>query len=246
MADGARAFASSVGATAHVFVAALADDLELSGDDGHHLARVRRVREGEVITAADGSGAWRAYAVRAARSGTLTMDAVGSRHVEPLLAPPITIAFALTKGDGPERVVSACTELGADALVPLLTDRCVVPAASARRDVFAARLGRVARAAAMQSRRARIPSIEPVTTFDEIVTRPDLVLAAPDGDPAPPAENGTGWCAVVGPEGGFSDAELRRCTAVPRLGVGPHGLRATTAATAVAAVLAVHRARPSW
>ncbi len=53
---------ADVGASAHIFVESaseLVDRLDVTGDDGHHLGRVLRLRAGETVTVADGSGLWR-------------------------------------------------------------------------------------------------------------------------------------------------------------------------------------------
>ena len=53
-------------AVAHVIVDLpneLSDELKITGSDGHHFVRVRRLRIGEVVTAANGSGSWRPYRV---------------------------------------------------------------------------------------------------------------------------------------------------------------------------------------
>ena len=58
--------------SAHVFVdsaADLTDVLDVSGEDGHHLARVLRLRPGEAVTVADGSGVWRPYRVATVAAG---------------------------------------------------------------------------------------------------------------------------------------------------------------------------------
>ena len=99
------------------------DDLDapsLAGDDEHHLRRVLRVRDGEEITLADGSGRW-----RAATFGD-PVRAASAIHVEPEPVPMITIAFALVKGDRPEFVVQKLTELGVDRIVPFVAARSVV------------------------------------------------------------------------------------------------------------------------
>jgi len=69
-------------AVAHVFVDELGERCHIEGDDGHHLSRVRRVRTGELVTAADGSGAWRLYEVVAVSAGALDLDA----RAEPCIA----------------------------------------------------------------------------------------------------------------------------------------------------------------
>jgi 16S rRNA (uracil1498-N3)-methyltransferase len=239
---GQHVFAADATAVAHVFADSIDDEIVVDGADGHHLARVRRVRVGEHVTVADRDGGWREYAVVGARGGTLSIAAVGPARVEPWLTPRLCVAFALTKGTKPEVVVRQLTELGVDALMPVIGERSV-----ARRDVvdearMVERLERVAREASMQSRRARVPEISRPSPLLELVGRPGLVLADRAGwGGAPPAAPPEGWTVVVGPEGGLSTAELAALDGVPRVGVGSHVLRAETAAVAVAALLAAGR-----
>lgn len=239
---GQAAFAADTTAVAHLFTDSIDDEIVVDGADGHHLARVRRVRVGEHVTVADGDGAWREYTVVAARRGTLSIAAVGPAHVEPWLAPRLCVAFALTKGTKPEVVARQLTELGIDALMPVIGERSV-----ARRDVvdearLVERLERVAREASMQSRRARVPEISRPSPLLDLVGRPGLVLADRGGrGSALPEAPPEGWTVLVGPEGGLSTTELEALDRVPRIGVGSHVLRAETAAVAVAALLVAGR-----
>ena len=57
---------ADAGPSAHVFVdpvAGFPDTVDIPGEDGHHLARVLRLRVGEPVTVADGVGGWRPYRV---------------------------------------------------------------------------------------------------------------------------------------------------------------------------------------
>ena len=56
-------------AAALVYVESLGERCEIDGDDGHHLERVRRLRVGERVDAADGAGAWRRYEIIETRRG---------------------------------------------------------------------------------------------------------------------------------------------------------------------------------
>ena len=90
------------------------DDLDapaLAPDDEHHLRRVLRVRDGDDVTIADGAGRW-----RQATFGD-RLHVVSPIACEPDADPPITIAFALVKGDRPEYVVQKLTELGVDRIL---------------------------------------------------------------------------------------------------------------------------------
>ena len=86
----------------------------------------------------------------------------------------------------------------------------------------------------MQCRRLWLPQVEPVRAFAEL----DLggaVLALSAGRPLEADEN----FVLIGPEGGWTEAET---TAVPRhVVLGPHVMRAETAAIAAAAVLGARR-----
>jgi 16S rRNA (uracil1498-N3)-methyltransferase len=229
-------------AAAHVFVdpeVLGADLLRIDGPDGHHLARVRRLGPGEVVTAADAVGTWRACVVDAVDGAALVLRATGPELVEPE-GPPLAVAFAPTKGDQPERVVAALTELGIGRIVPVITQRSVVTWRGERARKQGDRLRRIAREAAAQSRRARIPAVSDPVPLDSLIGVDGLVVADRDGvpvsalGPAGPA----GRTVVIGPEGGLDRAEIDRLGPVATLALGPHILRADTAPIAAAALLA--------
>lgn len=243
-------FAARYPATAHTFLRALDDDITIDEDAGHHLSRVRRLRRGEAVTAADGDGRWRPYTVVGVRPGAVDLHAQVASVVEPHLDPRLVVAFALTKGTKPDLAVQKVTELGVDGVTLLSTRRSVPRWDETGEEAAVARLRRIAREAATQCRRARLPDIDGVRPVTELRGRPGLVVAHPEGEePARlPAPSGGEWVLVVGPEGGFDpDEAAALSSAAPggetpaRLRLGPHVLRAETAAIAGAAVLATRR-----
>ncbi|HEX2038310.1 MAG TPA: RsmE family RNA methyltransferase [Acidimicrobiales bacterium] len=211
--------------SAHVFV----DDLDapaVSDDDRHHLARVLRLRAGETVSVSDGRGGWRLC--------TWTDDSapapVGDVVREPAPHPPVTVAVPLLKGDRTEWTVQKLTEVGVDRIVPFVPGRAVVRSRNLER------LRRVAREAAMQSRRAWLPEVVEPVAFAEAAALPGAALAEPGGDP-PSLERPT---VLVGPEGGWTPEE--RACGLPAVGLGPTVLRAETAAVVAAALLCGLRA----
>jgi 16S rRNA (uracil1498-N3)-methyltransferase len=236
---------AGAGAVAHVFVAVLDDDLVVDGPDGHHLQRVRRLAPGEIVTAADGTGGWRAYEVRGADKGSLRLSARGDIEHAATPAVGVGLAVALTKG-GLDDVVAAVTELGAVRVIPVRTARTVVQwdATRARRAVE--RLRTVAREAAMQSRRALVPEIDEVVDVGSLAGRGGLVVADRDGVAASALsrpEPGGEWTVLVGPEGGLAPEELALFSGAPRVSLGAHVLRAATAPVAAVAVLVAETSR---
>lgn len=240
---------ADVAASAHLFVdsaAALTDGLDVVGGDGHHLARVLRLRIGEVLTVADGAGTWRPYAIAAvAPAGTVRLEAAGGTEREPELMPRLAVAFALTKGEKPELAVQKLTELGADRILPVVAERSVARPEPTRATAAVERWRRIAREAARQCRRARLPVVEELRPLSHLAGHPGLVVAerggaGADGLGAPP---GGEMLVVVGPEGGLAAAEVEALVPWGRLGLGPYVLRAETAALAAAMALsAVRRA----
>ncbi len=168
---------ADVPARAHVYVERLDDTITVDGDDGHHLARVRRLRAGEIVTAADGYGRWRSYSVAGVDAGSVTMGAIADFAHETPLVPALTLAFALTKGERPELAVQKLTELGADEILLVRSARSVVRWEGAREDHAIDRLRRIAREAGAQCRRARLPLIDGPVAVAELADRPGLVLA---------------------------------------------------------------------
>ena len=225
-------------AVAHVFVDALDDRCEITGRDGHHLQRVRRLRAGECITAADGSGAWRAYDIVAVDAGRLVLVARGDVQIEAAPVVELAIGVALAKG-GLDAVVTQLTEAGVARVIPVETARTVVRWDGPKEATAVARLRVAAREAAMQSRRARIPQIERLARFADVAGRPGLILADRTGcrvnDLRLP--DSRVWTVLVGPEGGFADEEREQLAGRPRLALAEHVLRAATAPVAAAVLL---------
>ena len=217
-------------AAAHVFVDDLGS-LALRDDDAHHLFRALRLRHGEAVTAGDGAGRWRLCQVA---DGALeaTSDVVTDLAPEPA----ITIAFGVPKGDRPEWIVQKLTELGVDEIIPMTTRHTVVHWDEAKADRAAARLADVARAAAMQSRRAWLPRVRAPQPFAAVVQRPSVAVAHPGGA-APSLDRPV---VLIGPEGGWSPEEIGAAPATVDL--GPTNLRTETAAIAAAVRLCALRA----
>jgi 16S rRNA (uracil1498-N3)-methyltransferase len=214
----------------HVFV----DDIEAPGldpEDRHHLARVLRVRPGDRLTVCDGAGRWRPCCFGD------ELEVVGPVVEVPAPVPALTIGFALVKGERPELVVQKLTELGIDRIVPFLADRSVVRWDTDRSAKHVERLRKVAREAAMQSRRCRLPEVTELSRFADLVANDRGALALAEREGQPPSL----LCRtmLIGPEGGWSQAEL--ASSVPIVALGDQILRAETAAITAAGVLTALR-----
>jgi 16S rRNA (uracil1498-N3)-methyltransferase len=178
--------------------------------------RMREVNAKEAFTIRDASGAYfRASLTEYDGKGgaAVAYERMG-RSPEPTV--DLTLACAVLARQRMHTVVQKATELGVRRIVPLLTDHSVPPDAVAHEQAHAWP-GHVARAA-KQCRRSSLPHLLAPAALDAFVASPlfaaaDLRLflddrseAAPTPAPAPPKR----IVLIVGPEGGFSDAERQR------------------------------------
>jgi len=217
------------GAAPHVLVVdverPVLDDASL-----HHLARVRRLRGGDALTVTDGAGAWRPCTFR----GGADLEPVGDVVHVPRPEPELTVAFALTKGDKPDLVVQKLTELGIDRIVPFRAERSVVRWDDQKAARQHARLEAIARASCEQAHRCWLPVVEAVTDVADLARR-----GAVRADRGPFTLTAADTVLAVGPEGGWTEAERRLLPATT--GLGPHVLRAETAAITAGALLGAMR-----
>jgi 16S rRNA (uracil1498-N3)-methyltransferase len=205
---------------AHVFVESL-EAPELRPEDAHHLFRVLRLRDGETVTVSDGDGGWRPTVVE----GPALLPSGPIVREERTPAP--VIASAIPKGDRVDWMVQKLTEVGVQRILFLHCDRSVVRWDGERAARQLARLQKVAREAAMQSRRTELPEIAGPVPFATVAAWPGAVLAEPDGSDIA-ALAAAPSVLVVGPEGGFSGPELALGT--PQVRFSSQVLRVETAA----------------
>ncbi len=202
---------------------------ELSSDDDHHLRRVLRLRDGATVAVSDGDGRW-----RVCRLGQ-GLDPVGGAVLEAEAQPRLTVAFSIPKGERPEVAVQKLTELGVDRIVLLAAERTIVRWEGARAGRHLERLERVAREAAMQCRRPRLPEVAGPVPFRVAATWTGAARCDVGGAPMSLAHP----TVLVGPEGGWTETE--REALLPSVALAPHILRVETAAIAAAALLTALR-----
>ena len=209
---------------------AVADRFPVPPSIEHQVRRVLRLRDGDALVVLTGDGA---EALCHLEGRDCVVDERRPAVGEPVHR--LTVVQALLKGGGLETVVRQGTEIGVEAFRLVVTDRSVARDLSPRR---LERLRVIAREAAEQSERARVPSVDgPAPLATELVAGA-VLLAERDGVmrlaelPAPSS-------LVIGPEGGFTAGELATAAraGVRLAGLGPRILRAETVAVAAAAVV---------
>lgn len=222
----------------------IGERVRLPPDEAHHAARVLRHAAGDEVIVVDGAGGW--HRVR--------LDVVDRRDVigsvlerregvgEPAYA--LTLSLGLLKNRSRYEVfLEKAVELGAAAIVP------VVSARTEKEQLKERRAEGILLAAMKQSGRSRLPGLADVTPFEAALAVPAelrlLCHEAADLDrqllrvlPERPVAS---VHVLVGPEGGFTDAEVAAALGAgfEVVSLGTRRLRAETAALAAAAGLAL-------
>ncbi|MGI8575129.1 MAG: RsmE family RNA methyltransferase [Egibacteraceae bacterium] len=238
----------------HFFVAPFGgDEVELTGEDAHHLVRVLRAQPGDRLTLADNSGVIASAvlrsvspAVRASASEPVSGDIhvrarVTARRELPAPRPALTVVQALPKGRKLDQVVQRLTELGVERIVAVHSARSQVRLDGERAEKALRRWRAVALAAAKQSRRARLPEIVGIGEWEEAFSQVSdgVVLWEEARDSLRAALSGFDadeLVLAVGPEGGLTTEEVAT-TDLPAASLGPTILRTETAALVGAAVV---------
>lgn len=224
----------------------------LSKDETQHLRNVLRLKPGGEVYVFDGEGReFRGEINSVAHDATtiqVIQEVAPSASESPL---KLSIAIALLKGEKFDFVIQKLTELGVNAVVPLIAERADVRLrtdADATRKVE--RWRRIALEAAKQCGRARLMTIEQPLSFEEFTKRDRadegetrLLFAERDGESFDSvlnsAQSSSRITAIVGSEGGWANDEISdaRQAGWQIVTLGGRIMRAETAAIAVATLL---------
>jgi len=211
-------------------------------EEGRHLVEVLRAGVGDRFTVFDESR--EALAEVVDLGPPVRYRILEERRPEREVGVEVVLYVALLKGDKLSEVVRAATELGATRIQPLIT-RHSVPKEMGEGKLR--RLKAVAKEAAKQSGRLRVPEVLPPIPL-KAVPQVEQGLVAHVGARALVREVldlNRNLSLAVGPEGGFAEEEvaLLKERGFTPVSLGRRILRAETAATALLAIVTAGEGR---
>jgi 16S rRNA (uracil1498-N3)-methyltransferase len=215
----------------------------LDSSETRHLRDVLRLALGANVTVFDGCGGeYSCTVVEIKKNETELLVISKQEAASPESALKITVAAAMLKGEKFDLVVQKAVELGVIELVPLQTARCDVKPRDASKRVE--RWRRIALEASKQTGRASLMKVREPMEFNAYLTSQEssahvILFSEREGEKMPSNFDGNTLTAIVGPEGGWDDDELRaaRSANITVVTLGGRILRAETAAIAITAVL---------
>ena len=228
-----RALVDSIGFDSVASGAAIPKEVE------HYFTQVLRMGSGQLVEIGDGSGRVLRGCL-AATSGGFHIAAPEVQLAALSSDPTITLFAALLKQKRWQLLVEKAVELGANRLVPVITERTTVRPAPDRAAKARERWEKIAREAGKQCRRPTLCQIELPISFSSAVSDCDsgsrLLLSLASSPPVDSILRRTSdekhFAIMIGPEGGLSPSE--ETSAIDQgfqpASLGSYPLRAETAA----------------
>jgi len=229
------------------FVPAAGETVEIGREEARHAFGARRLGAGDTVTLFDGRGATARARLAEERSRRGDMVAVVEERFEARpLAPEVTIAFAVPKGDRLSTLLDLATQAGASRLVPIECARSVVDAEKLDRSE---RWQRIVHESAKVAKRAWMPELVAGGALGAVAeaerARGAALAVAHTGATATlgawnaRVEPLRARTVFIGPEGGFEDGEIAalRGLGAEVVSLGPCVMRVEMAAVAAAVLL---------
>ncbi|MDQ6884792.1 MAG: 16S rRNA (uracil(1498)-N(3))-methyltransferase [Candidatus Dormibacteraeota bacterium] len=216
-------------------------EIVIEGKKAHHLGRVLRIRVGERGVAVVNGREHVVEVVQIEGNRVVgKIDEVRPVRNEPLIA--VTLLQSLLPNPDFDAVIEGATAVGISRLVAIQATRSITRAGADRH----ARWQTIAESAAEQSHRGRVPEIAGPMPLPEALQQSKTVLLVLDPRATTPLSAAaaaiTSVTLAVGPEGGWTDEEVRAMDRAggTRVSLGPRILRARLAPVVATAIL-VHQ-----
>jgi 16S rRNA (uracil1498-N3)-methyltransferase len=223
----------------------------VASEDAHHWLDVLRVEPGVEVVVCDGLGGEAEGEIVQAAGGVVTVR-VRERRKQDSSVVAVTLVQAIPKAQKMDWIIQKATEIGVQAIIPVMTDHGVVKLDEDRAGSRATRWQKIAVEAAKQCRTAWVPRVKPTVKFRTLMKErlpvEAVLIGSLDPDAIPFKKCLTDWAGrrprsvalLIGPEGDFSPAEIeaaRWAGAIP-ISYGARILRVETAALYGLSILA--------
>lgn len=216
---------------------------ELDAQAVMHLVRVLRMKDGDALRLFNGDG--HEYPAQLVVTGKKTASArvLSQSETDAELPLPIHLGQVISKGDRMDFVLQKATELGVAEITPLFSERCDVKLNQERLEKKVEHWQKVITSACEQCGRNRLPQLNAPQSLQDwtasVEAARKFILHPHNQQPLNTSEAPSSVAILVGPEGGFSDTEVKLCEQQDFSGLllGPRILRTETAPLAAVSVM---------
>ncbi|MCR5758582.1 MAG: 16S rRNA (uracil(1498)-N(3))-methyltransferase [Selenomonas sp.] len=227
----------------------LADTIEITGSDAHHLMHVMRAKAGQKVTVVDDAGQVAAMEMTAFREDAVTLTLLERLAADTESPLELVLAQCLLKADKMDYVVQKAVELGVTSIIPVKSHNCVVRYDAKKAAARQSRWQKIAEEAAKQCGRTSLTEVLPICELAVLLQEnshaedTEIVFCYENEEEHAvksclQAARGKRLILLIGPEGGFTLDEAAQVQEAGGKAVtlGPRILRAETAAVAAITV----------
>ncbi|MGH7845027.1 MAG: 16S rRNA (uracil(1498)-N(3))-methyltransferase [Candidatus Binatia bacterium] len=220
----------------------------ITGAELEHL-RVLRLRPGDALVLFDSAGVEHEARIDSYTNRAAEVRIIRSYRPERESFLEVTLAQCVGKGEKMDWVVEKAVELGVQTIVPVLSTYTIPRLEGTKISKRRSRWAKIVLSAAKQSGRTSVPEIADITGFADFVGRAwphELKLMFWEGESSQglvslrrELANPRSVLLLIGPEGGFTDAEVKEAAqnGFRTIKLGKRILRTETAAIAAVAVV---------
>lgn len=214
----------------------------ISGSDHNHIRNVLRMKPGEEFLISF-EGKSHLCILEALDENTSVAKILSENYQSTELPVYIHLFQGLPKADKMELIIQKCTELGVSEITPVEMRNCVVRLEEKKKKSKTERWQAISESAAKQSKRNLVPTVNTPLSFTSVIAKADefdlflIPYESKEGmkstkDALSKIKGGTRVAILIGPEGGFDENEIEKCTAVNMhiISLGKRILRTETAA----------------
>ena len=221
-------------------------EVSLNGNIYNHLVKSLRIRINEKFIIGDNNKKEFICIVKSITNKDIILFIVEEANENRLNLPNITLFFSILKGGNNDLIIQKCTEIGVSTFVPVVTKNTIIKIDKKNSKNKLNRWEEIAKEASSQSNRLSIPNIKPIINFDEIVNygynNDKLKLFGKIGATYHSflelfKDNKKDIDVFIGPEGDFSDYEIKLLEDLGWVGISFHSniLRSETASIYICA-----------
>ncbi|MGI6686259.1 MAG: 16S rRNA (uracil(1498)-N(3))-methyltransferase [Bacillota bacterium] len=216
--------------------------ITITGSDVNHISRVLRLKPGDQMMVADGTG--REYLVELISATPEKVETVIKESFPAGNEPPLDVYLlqGLPKGEKMELIIQKCTEIGIKKIIPVQMERTIIKLTPDKAEKRRERWQRISFEAAKQCQRSMVPEVLSVCELPQAINQlpKDTLIIMPWEE-----EKGLGLkellrnngsltgsvALIIGPEGGISPQEAAWAVeqGVKIVSLGPRILRTETA-----------------
>jgi 16S rRNA (uracil1498-N3)-methyltransferase len=221
----------------------------IEGSDVNYLKNVMRLKVGDELSIMDSKSKEYNAKIKSYSNDEIMVELLGEKHPKSESRVKITIAQGIPKNPKMDLVVQKATELGAQRIVPIKTERSIVKMSEDKEEAKVNRWQKIAKEAAEQSGRLIIPFVdEPIEIKELLIMKNDfdkcVVLWEMEKEMSIKRflqENHDikSLLVLIGPEGGFShdEVEMVKKEGFISVNIGSRIVRTETAAITVLSMI---------